>query len=335
MNRLRGLAKRSLVVEEIGVTAALVVIVLAVGAFHPHFLTKSVLLENLQTASFTAIIGYGMVFLLAMSDLDLSVGATYAMAIIISAKLMAAGVSPWLAPIAGIGVGIVMGGLNGVLAWWFRLPLLIVTIGTLSLYEGFVTVISNGQPVENVPISASFFTILGGNILGVPAAAWVAVLGAIILTVVFTKTRFGALVRAIGSNREAAAFSGIGIDRIRLYAVMLTGGLAALSGILSLAFFQGADPAAGTDVNIQVIAAAIIGGTGVSGGRGSIPGALIGALIVTAINSGLVFFAVPSIWTDVVTGAVILGAVGSDSLFRRHRAARLTVAGHGEVEFDE
>jgi ribose transport system permease protein len=320
---LRAGLKRVLSFEELGVATALVVMVLVIGAFHSNFLQKNVLLDTLQTASFVAIIAYGMVFLLTMSEIDLSVGGTYALSIITTAKLMSGhGMNPWVAILPGIGIAAFLGAVNGVLASLLRLPLIIITLGTLSAYGGLATVVSNGQPVQNLPINSSFFTELGGNWLGFPAAAWVALVLLVSLTVVFTKTRFGTMVRAIGSNHQAATFSGIPAGRIRFYAITMTGALAGVSGVLSLAYFQGADPTLGTGLELQVIAAAIIGGTAVSGGTGTVPGALLGALIVAVINSALVFFAIPTNWSDVVTGAVILLAVGTDSFLRRRRAAR-------------
>lgn len=310
---------------ELGVVVALLVLVAVVGGFHHQFLKSDSLLGTLQTASFVAIIAYGMVFILAMTEIDLSVGGTYAFAVIIAAKLMGEQhVNPWLAAAISILAGGVLGAINGLLAWLLRLPLIIITLGTLSAYRGVVTVISNAQPVQNLPVDSSFFTFLGGNQLGIPAAAWAAVILLIVLSVLFKRTRFGIMVRAIGSNHQAASFSGIPAARIRLYAITLTGLLAGVSAVLSLAYFQGADPTIGTGLELQVIAAAIIGGTAVSGGTGTVLGALIGALIVAVINGGLVFFSIPTNWSDLVTGAVILIAVGSDSFLRRRRLLRAT-----------
>jgi len=308
---------------ELGVVLALIVLVAVVGGFHRQFLQSDSLLGTLQTASFVAIIAYGMVFVLAMSEIDLSVGGTYAFAVIIAAKLMGEQhVNPWLAAAIAILVAGVLGAINGLLAWLLRLPLIIITLGTLSAYRGVVTVVSNAQPVQNLPVQSSFFRFLGGNQLGIPAAAWAAVILLVVLSVTFKKTRFGIMVRAIGSNHQAASFSGIPAARIRLYAITLTGLLAGVSAVLSLAYFQGADPTIGTGLELQVIAAAIIGGTAVSGGSGTVLGALIGALIVAVINGGLVFFSIPTNWSDLVTGAVILIAVGSDSFLRRRRLMR-------------
>lgn len=319
---LRATARRMLSFEELGVAAVLAAFVLIIGAFHEEFLSQDSLLSTVRQAAFVAIVAYGMVFLLAMTEFDLSVGGVYAMCVVVCAKLMANdGWSPWLAAVATIFVGVGLGLFNGVLASLFRLPVIIITLGTLSMYRGLVEIISGGRPVEGLPIDSGFYR-LGEDWLGVPVAVWVVVALGAVLTVVFTKTRFGAMVRAIGSNHAAAEFCGIPSGRIRLYALMLIGGLAGLSGVLSLAYFQGADFTVGVGFELQVIAAAIIGGTAVFGGSGTLPGALLGALIIAVINSGLIFFDVPSTWTNFVTGAVILVAVGLDSLIRRRRAER-------------
>jgi ribose transport system permease protein len=313
--------RRLLSFEELGTAIALAALVLLIGAFHPDFLAKDVLLGTLRTAAFVAIIAYGMVFLLAMTELDLSVGGIYAVSIVLAAKWMSS-MDPYLAALLAIGVAVAMGLLNGLLTNVFRIPVIIITLGTLSMYRGLVTVISDGKPVDGIPIDSSFFTTLGGDLFGVPVAGWIVLVLGVVLTVVFNRTRFGAMVRAIGSNRQAAEFSGIPVGRIRIYALMLVGGLAGLSGVLSLSYFQGADPTIGIGLELQVIAAAIIGGTAVSGGTGTVPGALLGALIVAVINSGLVFFSVGSNWSNFVTGAVIVVAVGTDALVRRRRADR-------------
>jgi ribose transport system permease protein len=318
--------RRLFAFEELGTGIALAALVIVIGAFHSDFLGQDVLLNTVRTAAFVAIPAYGMVFLLSMTEIDLSIGGTYAVSIIIAAKWMSS-MNPYLAALLAIGVAALMGLANGVLANLFRIPVIIVTLGTLSMYRGLVTVISDGKPVENIPIDSSYFTKLGGDLLGFPVAGWFVLVLGVVLTVVFNKTRFGTMVRAVGSNHQAAHFSGIPSGRIRLYALMLIGALSGLAGVLSLAYFQGADPTIGVGFELQVIAAAIIGGTAVSGGSGTVPGALLGALIVAVINSGLVFFSVDSNWSNFVTGAVIVVAVGTDALIRQRRTMRSAQVG--------
>jgi ribose transport system permease protein len=326
--RLRTGLGRVLDLPESAPLSALVALVLVIGLTHSRFFSSPVLVANVRSASFVAIIAYGLVFLLAMGEIDLSVGGTYGIAFWVAAKLANFGhVNPYLAALVAICVGIGLGAVNGVLAYVFRAPVIIITLGTYSLYGGVVQVLSGGSTIgQDLPLTSSFFTKVGGTWLGLPVAGWVALVLMVVLTVVLTRSRLGTMIRSVGSNRNAAAFSGVPIERLRLYSLMLTGGLAALSGVLTLAYVQGGDSSIGTGFELQVIAAAIIGGTAVTGGTGSVPGGLIGALIVAAINSGLVFFNVNPLWSNVVTGAVILVAVGSAAMLTRRRRANLNNA---------
>ncbi|UGS37287.1 ABC transporter permease [Capillimicrobium parvum] len=313
--------RRSVRLQELGPLLGLVAIVLVIGVTHSRFFSDTVIMSNVRTASVVAIIAFGIVFLLAMTEIDLSVGGIYGVCFYLAAKLMGdSSVDPYLAAVIALAAGVAMGAFNGVAANAFRVPVIIVTLGTFSLYRGLVSVISGGEATPTLPVDSSFFTTFGGDWLGIPVIGWFAVVIGAVLTFVMQKTRFGVMVRAVGSNREAARFSGIPSGRVRLYALMLTGLLAALSGVLSLAYFEAGDPSIGRGLELNVIAAAIIGGTSLSGGTGSVPGALIGALIVAAITSGLVFFKVDPLWGDVVTGIVILVAVGIAGLLRRQAA---------------
>lgn len=322
--RMRPRLGRLLDVPEAAPLGALVAIVLVIGLTHSRFFSHQVVVANFQSAAFVAIIAYGLVFLLAMGEIDLSIGGIYGIAFWSAAKLANFGeVNPYLAALVAICIGVGLGAVNGVLSNLLGAPVIIVTLGTFSLYAGIVAVLSDGSSIgQDLPLTSSFFTTFGNTWLGLPVAGWVALVLLVILTLVLTRSRFGIMVRSAGSNRSAAAFSGVPVARLRLYALMLTGGLAALSGVLTLAYLQGGDSSVGSGFELQVIAAAIIGGTAVTGGTGSVPGGLIGALIVAAINSGLVFFAVDPLWSNVVAGVVILIAVGSAAVLARRRAAR-------------
>jgi ribose transport system permease protein len=303
----------------------LVALVLLVGLTHPAFFSGQAVEGNIRVAALTAITACGMVFLLAMGEIDISVGGIFGVCFILAGKLAGnAGVDIYLAAVIAIGCGAVMGLANGIFVYLFRAPAIIVTLGTFSLYAGLVQVIYNNEQVgTGLPVESSFFTVVGGNLLGVPVTGWVALVVMIVLTIILTRSRPGAMIRAAGSNRAAAEFSGIPVARLRTYCLMLTGALAGLAGVLNLAYQQGGDSTVGTGYELKVIAAAIIGGTAITGGSGSVPGALIGALLVWTITSGLVFFNVNPLWSDVVTGIVILVAVGAGTLLAHRRAERL------------
>lgn len=314
------MARRVARVDELGVIAALVALVLVVGAFHPTFLEWAQLVDVVEQAAFVGILACGMTYLLAMRELDLSVGSTYALSIIGAATLMQAGVSPWLGAIGGVMLGGLLGTVNGLICEAVKIPSIITTLGTLSLYRGLALAISDGKNVADLPRTNSFFTIVGGDLLGVPVPVWVLLATALTLTLVLRSTRFGTTVRAIGSNPEAAAFSGISLPRTRIQVLALSGALAGLSGMLTLAFFASGDPTIGNGYELQAIAAAIIGGTPLRGGSGTVWGSVLGAVILGTVASGLVYFGVPINWNLFATGVVILLAVALDSILRRRRA---------------
>lgn len=307
-------------INELGVFLALVVLVAVIAIPHPNFLSFNSIINVVQGASIYGMLALGMVFLLAMREIDLSVGANYGLSITVAALLTTSvGMDPWIAAGCALVVSILLGALNGVLSNALFIPAIIVTLGTLSVYRGATLVLSGGRYVPQVPDS-SFFEIVGGRPLGVPASIWALLILTIILTIVFRQTRYGFVVRAIGSNEQAARLSGIPIRRIRLITLTLMGGLCGVAGVLTFAFFRSADSNLGTGYELLVIAAAIIGGTALSGGSGSVVGALIGALLISTIQSGLVQFGVNPNWSSFVTGAVIIAAVAFDSLVKRRRA---------------
>lgn len=302
--------------EEGGVLAALLLLVVIVALNEPRFLSVASLVNVASGASYYGILALGIVFLLAMREIDLSVGAIYAVTTLLIAILVREGLDPWLAAAGGIVIGVALGGINGLLANALRLPAIIVTLGTLSLYRGLTLVISGGYAV-GTDSESSFFSIVGGRVARVSASTIALLVLGIALTFVFRRTRFGYLVRSIGSNEQAARLSGIKVERVRLKATMLTGALCGIAGVLTFAFFGGAEPSIGSGYELLAIAAAVIGGTGLAGGSGTIPGAVIGALLISTIQSALVAIGVSANYSQFATGGLIVGAVALDAMVRR------------------
>ncbi|WP_024285487.1 ABC transporter permease [Cellulomonas sp. KRMCY2] len=320
---------RRLVRDETGVTAILVVLVLGVGLLHPQFLGTDNLLSTARSAVFVGLLAAGMVFALAMREVDLSVGGNFALTVVAGAMLMRAGLNPWLALPVMLVLSTLLGVANGVITTYARIPSFIVTLATALLYRGIALALADGKQIFELPQDSSYFTWFGGRTLGVPTSLWVVGLCVTALTVVFTRTRFGAQVRAIGSNPDAAAFTGLPVNRVRIGALGLSGLMAGVAGATALAFFMSGDPTLGQGFELTAIAAAIIGGTPLAGGRGSVPGALVGALILAVVTSALVFFRIPINWTSFATGGVILFAVAADAGLRRYRAAQQARAPRG------
>ena len=318
------MVRRALEVESNSVLAATIALIVFIGIMHPDFLAWGQLKEVVQNATYVGIIAAGMAFLLSMREIDLSVGSMFGLALVVAALFMQDGMNPWLAALLGILLGCAMGLLNAVLVQFIAIPAIVATLATLSMYRGLSQALSDGEQVTGLPAENSFFTFVGGDFAGLPVSVWVMIIVAIVLTVVLRFTPYGYRVRAIGSNPEAATFSGISIPRVRVQTLVLVGGLCGLSGMLGLAFFISGDPNIGTGFELQAIAAAVIGGTPLRGGSATVVGAVLGAILLSAVNSGLAYFDVPVNWSAFATGAVILAAVALDSLIRGRRRHRRT-----------
>ena len=312
--------RRLVRMNDLGVVAVLAALIATIGAFHPAFVSIDSLANIGQQAALYGIMALGMVFLLAMREIDLSVGALYAFVIMTAALLMSGGMNPWLAAVIGLVVAVGLGVFNGLVANTFQIATIIVTLGTMSMFRGMTLIIVGGRYVSGLPRENSFFRIFGGSLLGFPVSVWVFAVLALLLTVLFRSTRFGFVVRAIGSNPNAAQLSGISLKKVRLIVLAMVGLLAGISGLLTLGYFQTGDPNLGLGYELNAIAAAVIGGTGLAGGTGSVPGAFLGAVMISVINSGLIQFGVSPNWTSFATGAVIVAAVAVDHLVRRRQA---------------
>ncbi|WP_028065206.1 ABC transporter permease [Solirubrobacter soli] len=315
----RAWGRRVLEVESNSVLIATVALIGAIGIAHPDFLAWGQLKEVVQNAAYVGIIAGGMAFLISMREIDLSVGSMFGLSLISAALFMQHGMNPWLAAIVGILLGGAMGALNAVLVQVIAIPAIVATLATLSMYRGLSQALSDGEQVTGLPAQNSFFTFVGGDFAGLPVSVWVLILTTIALTAVLRFTPYGYRVRSIGSNPEAATFSGISIPRVRVQTLILVGLLCGLSGMLGLAFFISGDPNIGSGFELTAIAAAVIGGTPLRGGSATVVGAVLGSILLSAVNSGLAYFNVPVNWSSFATGAVILTAVALDSLIRGRR----------------
>jgi ribose transport system permease protein len=275
------------------------------------------------------IIALGMVFLMAQGDIDLSVGSQYYLTSIATALLITNGLDPWIAAALGILLGALLGAFNGLVALAYSIPVLIVTLGTLSLYRGIGLVISGARVVVVPEDESSFYQVASAKLFDfIPTPAVLFVGLAIILHILLQRTKFGYRVQSIGSNLDAARLAGIPIAMTRLWSLVLLGALCGLAGVLSIGFFGAADATVGTGFELLVVSAVIIGGTPLTGGSGTVIGAMLGVLIIVVINSGIVQLGVSSQWSDFVTGVVILVAIGLDRLIRRRREARAESSGY-------
>lgn len=309
--------------DETGVIVALVALVVIVGVLRPTFFAPATLVQQLSGAAFIGMLALAMVFVVVIRDIDLSIGWMFNFSAVIAAKAMVAGIDPWLGAAIGIAFGALLGLINGILAVWLRIPVIIITLGTLSAYRGLSLVVNESRAVVPVDKSSAYFALFDIRLFDlIPFVAILFLVLAIALHLLLHQTRFGYRVQAIGSNPEAARLGGIPVDRTRILVLVLMGAVAGLTGATFLGFREAIDPVTGGDYLLPVVAAVIIGGTALSGGRGTIIGAVIGALIIQVITTGILFLGVDVKWSTFVTGAVIIIAVAVDQLVRRQRERR-------------
>jgi len=301
--------------RESAILAALVVLIVAIGAAEGNFLSGSNLYLVSRQISFVAIVALGELFVILHGGIDLSVGSIMALAGMVAGYLMKLGVSPPAAVVLAIVAGLAMGAINGALVAYARIAPFIATLGMLSFASGVVLGLSKGWPITEIP--ASFAPLAQGSFLALPIPVWIMLVLAVIAHVVLTATAFGRRTYAIGSSEQAAFMSGVEVRRIKLALYMISAGCASLAGIVLVARFSSAQADTGKGWELDAIAATVIGGTSLSGGTGSVLGMLIGACIMGVIKNGLVIMKVSSYWQPAIIGVVIVLAVILDRAKRQ------------------
>ncbi|MFC5823874.1 ABC transporter permease [Nonomuraea insulae] len=305
-----------------GVLVATVVLVLVVGVRDTTFLQFGQLSQVLNQAAVVGVLACAMAYLLAMRELDLSVGSVLGLSALCGALLIRVGLHPWAAAVLCVAAGALLGLVNGVLVDLLRLPSIVATLATLSTYRGLTHRLSEGRQVLGAPLSDPFSKFFGWKLAGLGVNFWALAIVVTVLVLTLRNTPFGYRIRSIGSNPEAARFSGIPIRRVRLQVFVLAGVMGGVAGALTLGYFGVADPNAGSGYELQAIAAAVIGGTPLYGGRASVTGAALGAVLLEVVRTALAYFRIDINWNDFTTGAVILLAVGLASLLRRRTDVR-------------
>lgn len=301
----------------LGVSITLIALNVIFAFASPYYWSTYNLTNILDHSSISLVLSVGMVFVLATGGIDLSVGSTLALTGIITALAMQAGVPASFAVLFGLLLGATIGSINGWIISKFKLQPFIVTLVMLSIVRGLTLVVSGGSPIIGMP--EGFMKFFSGPRLlsnGVYVAAFVA----IIAGGIFVGTPLGRSLRSIGGNEEAAYLCGVNTPRVRIFAHAIAGICAAIASMLFMAGMDAAEPIAGLTTEwMEAIAAPIIGGNTLSGGRAYIVGAVLGVLILSTIKSGLNMVGVGQHFQQIAIGSVIIAAVIIDSLRTRSR----------------
>lgn len=304
-------------VRELTLVVLIMLIIITMSNISPYFFSFANFRAMSVGMAPTAVIVIGMAILLASGGFDLSVGSVMALSSTVVAMLLLAGLSIPVAVVLGIMLGAVAGLANGLLVTGLGINPLIATLGTMSIARGIALVLTEGFSLSSLP--PDFAWIGKASWAGFPVLVILTLALVIVFDLAVRHTRFFRQVYFIGANEKAAMLSGIHVKRVRIITYMLAGMLSALAGILLASRLMSGTPTAGNGIELQVLAAAVIGGASLRGGEGTILGAFLGVVFVALINNSMTMLAVSIYWQMIVIGTVLVSAVALDMLIRSKR----------------
>ncbi|MEW2508043.1 ABC transporter permease [Amycolatopsis sp. NPDC047767] len=302
------------------IVVALVLACVAMALLSDSFLSSRNFTNILTQSTVVGIAAVGATLVIITGGIDLSVGSNVALSGMIASQLVSGGLAGFLGVVACLVIAAAIGAFNGVSVAWLRLAPFIVTLAVLGMGRGLTLQLSQGQSVYGLPAG---LTWLGGGTIGtIPVPVFLLAAMFLVGHLVLSRTTLGHQIYAVGGNRQAARLSGIPDKRVLFYAYLIAGACAGLAALVLVGRLGAATPTAGTGLELQVIAAVVIGGTSLFGGKGSMVGTLIGVLLIGVINNGLTLLNVSPFWVQFIQGALILVAVLLDAFNQR----RLSVA---------
>lgn len=326
---------------------ALVVIVVIFTSLSDNYLTGTNLIVMTRHVAVNAILALGMLMVILHGGIDLSVGSTVGLSGVVAGALMqglripaldlVAYPAVWVVVVCSLVVGSIVGLINGVLVMKFRVAPFVATLGMLYVARGVAMLLADGKTFPRLQGSPELgntgFRVIGlGNFLGVPMGVWIMVAFAAIATVILTRMPFGRWLYAVGGNQRAAELSGVPVKKVITRVYVLAGFAAAAVGLILASELTAATPQTGESFELNAIAAVVIGGAALSGGRGTVRGTLIGAFVIGFLSDGLVIVGVSTFWQMVIKGFVIIAAVAIDQFQQKlKRAGRAGVVPSDEV----
>lgn len=299
-------------IREINILLPLIAIMVVTTIINPVFMRWENIVELLKNISLDLIVAVAMTYMLISGNLDLSIGAVITLSGITAGFCMVNGVPIPLSILAGLALACGVGMFNGLLVVKLNIPSVITTLGTMYICKGLILIISNGRNIS--PLPESFTNLVQGEFLGISYAVYMALFAVIIFNYVLKHTTYGRSILAVGGNAEATKIAGININTLRVSIYCLLSTMAGVSGILIASRLGTAVPNAGEGKELSIVAGVIIGGTSIFGGVGSVIGTVIGISIMEVMTNALVMLRVSAYYQNVFIGAIMLLAVGFDSL---------------------
>ncbi|MFD0693715.1 ABC transporter permease [Paenibacillus sp. GCM10027628] len=298
--------------SQFGMLLILLIMMVVMTFLSPTFLSSENLLNIVRQMTMNGIIAVGVTMIIITTGIDLSSGSVVALVAVVTASAAHPGQFPLALTIfIGLGIGLMTGLINGFIIAKGRIASFIVTLGMMTAARGAALLYSGGRPIGN--LSEPFQFIGQGDLLGIPVPIIIFVVVCIVSSVLLNKTKFGNYVYAIGGNEQAAVIAGVNVDKFKILIYTYAGLLSGLAGIIVTSRIASGQPTAGLNYELDAIAAAVIGGTSLSGGIGTIRGTVIGALIIAVMNNSLDLLNVSSYWQQIVKGLIIVTAVYFDS----------------------
>jgi len=302
--------RRLLAVDELGIFIALVLFFIVGASSSPYFLTVSNLTGILQNITFLGFLSIGVGLVLMAGEIDISVGSIFGLTGVVAALVLREGYPLAAAIASGLLVGVACGLVNGLVALVIKIPVVVMTLATLGIYRAIALALANGSPVGGLPTNAFFFDWFGqGSVAQVSYITILFLIVALIAEIVLRWTSSGFRLLAIGSNPQAARLVGFHVERTRVMLLAFSGFISGLSGVCSVAYLDTASPTGGTGYELSVLAAVIIGGVKLTGGRGSILGVLLGLCVIGIFQNLVVLWGVSPNWTQGVSGLVLIAAM--------------------------
>jgi ribose transport system permease protein len=317
-----GRVSRALAVEGAAVGVAFVAMVIAFSVLSPFFLTPENLRNLLVESVFVVLVAAGMTYVLIVGGIDLSVGSVLGLSAATTLYALMSGVPLPLGIAAGIATGALAGIVNGAVITVLGVNDFIVTLATLSIGAGLLQVLTSKTQLTGVP-DATFAALTKGSVLGVPTGVVIVAVVLAVLELVLVATPFGRSVYAAGINPRAAHLAGIAVRRVRFAVYVLSGAMTGLAGVLLASHLNSVQPGLGAGYELTAIAAAVLGGIALSGGRGSVWRSVVGAMFLSTLSQGLQLLGVDPLWFGIVTGASIVAAVAFDAGMQAFAASRL------------